>query len=86
MSTTQAATTIMSWIDALPNVESTDFQQRRDLLAAQLKEGEQLRDQAEEMRLHAEDVLGKVHLDFIKLEACAKRHWSFEVVETVKGQ
>ena len=36
---------IMPWIDALPNVQATDFQARRDEVAATVREGAELLEQ-----------------------------------------
>ena len=38
---------IMPWVDALPNVEATDFQARRDQIEATMAEAAELVKQAE---------------------------------------
>jgi len=62
---------IMPWVDALPNVEATDFQARRDQIEAELVK------QAEELR-------GKAYFAALSLEASAKGEWSSQAVEQAK--
>ncbi|UKI12072.1 stable inheritance protein KleA [Variovorax paradoxus] len=65
---------IMPWVDALPNVEATDFQARRDQIEATMAE---LVKQAEELR-------GKAYFAALSLEASAKGEWSSQAVEQAK--
>lgn len=67
----------MPWVDALPNVQSTDFQVRRDQIEAMIAEADELVKQAEELR-------GRAYFATLKLEACAKGKWSLQVVEQAK--
>lgn len=68
---------IMPWVDALPNVQSTDFQVRRDQIEAMIAEADELVKQAEELR-------GRAYFATLKLETCAKGKWSLQVVEQAK--
>lgn len=68
---------IMPWVDALLNVQSTDFQVRRDQIEAMIAEADELVKQAEELR-------GRAYFATLKLEACAKGKWSLQVVEQAK--
>lgn len=52
---------IMPWVDALPNVEATDFQARRDQIEATMAEAAELVKQAEELR-------GKAYFAALSLE------------------
>lgn len=79
-------TKIMPWIDALPEVAATDFQTRRDQIAAMVAEADELKRQAEELTRKADEVRGKAYLESCKLEGAAKGHWSIEVVDRVKAR
>ena len=68
---------IMPWVDALPNVEATDFQARRDQIEATMAEAAELVCKAEELR-------GKAYFAGCSLEGQAKGHWSMEAVEQAK--
>ena len=68
---------IMPWIDALPNVQSADFQVRRDQIEAMIAEADELVKQANELR-------GKAYFATLNLEASAKDKWSLQVVEQAK--
>ena len=68
---------IMPWVDALPNVQSTDFQVRRDQIEATIAEANELVKQAEELR-------GRAYFASLSLEASAKDRWSLQVVEQAK--
>ena len=68
---------IMPWVDALPNVEATDFQARRDQIEATMAEAAELVKQAEELR-------GKAYFAALSLEASAKGEWSSQAVEQAK--
>ncbi len=68
---------IMPWVDALPNVQSTDFQVRRDQIEATIAEANELVKQAEELR-------GRAYFASLFLEASAKDRWSLQVVEQAK--
>ena len=68
---------IMPWVDALPNVEATDFQARRDQIEATTAEAAELVCKAEELR-------GKAYFAGCSLEGQAKGHWSMEAVEQAK--
>lgn len=70
--------TIMSWVDALPGVEATDFQAKRDQIAALVKQADELAKQAEELR-------GQAYFASLRLEGEAKGHWSTQEVEKVKA-
>ncbi|EDC6278234.1 stable inheritance protein KleA [Escherichia coli] len=69
---------IMSWVDALPGVEKTDFQAKRDEIAALVKQAEELVKQAEELR-------GQAYFASLRLEGEAKAHWSTQQVEQIKA-
>lgn len=62
---------IMSWVDALPGVEKTDFQAKRDEIAALVKQAEELR--------------GQAYFASLRLEGEAKAHWSTQQVEQIKA-
>lgn len=68
---------IMPWVDALPNVQFTDFQVRRDQIEATIAEANELVKQAEELR-------GRAYFASLSLEASAKDRWSLQVVEQAK--
>ena len=68
---------IMPWVDALPNVEATDFQARRDQIEATMAEAAELVCKAEELR-------GKAYFAGCSLEGQAKGQWSMEAVEQAK--
>ena len=72
-----SANKIMPWVDALPNVKATDFQNRRDEIEALLSRAAELVKQAEELR-------GKAYFAGLSLEANAKAHWSIQEVEQAK--
>jgi len=69
---------IMAWVDELPNVEVTDFQKRRDEIAAT---------QAKAIALAAEaDVLkAQAYFAACRLEGDAKSTWSHRIVDAVKN-
>ena len=61
---------IMPWVDALPNVEATDFQARRDQIEATMAEAAELVKQAEELR-------GKAYFAALSLMANTRiRRWA----------
>ena len=70
---------IMPWIDALPNVQATDFQARRDEVAATVREGAELLEQGK--LKESEAVRAKVYFASCKLEGDAKAYWSIQEVE-----
>lgn len=65
---------IMPWIDVLPNVESTDFQARRDKIEAMAMRAQQ----PSNSMVH---LLGEAYFQACKLEGDAKAHWSLKEVE-----
>lgn len=68
---------IMSWIDQLPNVASTNFQVRRDEISELMLEAVELTRKAEALRSQA-------YFKGCSLEADAKGNWSIEVIEQAK--
>ena len=68
---------IMSWIDQLPNVASTTFQARRDEISELMLEAVELACKAEALR-------SQVYFKGCSLEADAKGNWSIEVIEQAK--
>ncbi|EMM4514144.1 stable inheritance protein KleA (plasmid) [Escherichia coli] len=72
-----AKTKIMTWVDALPRVNETQFPARRDEIAKMVAEAEQLMRQADELR-------GKAYFASLTLEGDARGHWSNAEVEQAK--
>lgn len=70
--------TIMSWVDALPGVEETDFQAKRNEIVTLVKQAEELVKQAEVLRRQA-------YFASLRLEGEAKARWSTQQVEKVKA-
>lgn len=75
---------IMPWIDALPNVQATDFQARRDEVAATVREGAGLLEQGKPKE--SEAARAKAYFAACKLEGDAKVHWSIQEVEQAKAR
>ena len=75
---------IMPWIDALPNVQATDFQARRDEVAAKVREGAELLEQGKPKE--SEAARAKAYFASCKLEGDAKAHWSIQEVEQAKAR
>ncbi|WP_241352595.1 stable inheritance protein KleA [Burkholderia cenocepacia] len=74
---------IMPWVDALPNVEATDFQARRDQIEATMAEAAEAAEAAELVK-QAEELRGKAYFAALSLEASAKGEWSSQAVEQAK--
>ena len=70
---------IMSWIDAMPGVDATDFPAQRDQVVAMMNEAAELARKAEALR-------AKAYVAGCSLEGNAKVHWSIEVVERAKAR
>jgi hypothetical protein len=70
---------IMQWIDALPNVEETDFQTRRDEIIAMMNEAAELTRRAEELR-------GKAYLQSLRLEGDAKSRWTAQEIDSAAAR
>ncbi|WP_378940743.1 stable inheritance protein KleA [Mesorhizobium sp. ANAO-SY3R2] len=75
---------IMSWIDALPNVEATEFQARRDEIEAKMNEAAELEKQAAQLVKEAEVLKGSAYFAALTLEGSAKGEWSSQAVEQAK--
>nr|BCU00954.1 KleA protein [uncultured bacterium] len=73
---------IMPWIDVLPNVETTDFQARRDEIAATVSKGAELLNQGKQKE--SEAARAQAYFASCKLEGDAKAHWSMQEVEQAK--
>lgn len=67
---------IMPWIDALPNVQATDFQARRDEVAATVREGAELLEQGKPKE--SEAARAKAYFASCKLEGDARRTGRFK--------
>ena len=68
---------VMPWIDLLPNVASTTFQARRNQIGELMLKAAELTRQAEALRSQA-------YSSGCSLEADAKGNWSIEVIEQAK--
>jgi hypothetical protein len=68
---------IMSWIDILPGVANTNFQKRRDEVAAKMAEAAELVRKAEVLR-------GQAYLEACSIEGEAKACWAIQIVEAAK--
>lgn len=62
---------VMPWIDRLPNVTSTTFQIRRNQIG--------------ELMMEAEALRSKAYFQGCSLEADANGYWSIEAIEQAKG-
>ena len=69
---------VMPWIDRLPNVASTTFQVRRNQLGELMMEAAELTRKAEALR-------SKAYFQGCSLEADAKGYWSIEAIEQAKS-
>lgn len=69
---------IMSWIDALPGVNDTQFPARRDQIAEMMAEAAKLVRRADELR-------GNAYFAACRLEADARSHWPNAEVDRVKN-
>lgn len=68
---------MMGWIDALPNVQNTDFQERRDGIKTMMAEAAEFVRKAEELR-------GKAYFAALSLEGSAKTVFSAAAVDEAK--
>ena len=68
---------IMPWIDILPGVEETNFQQRRDAVAANMAAADELVRQAEALRSES-------YFASCAIESDAKVCWSIQMVDVAK--
>lgn len=76
--------TSMPWIDLLPNVDATNFPDRRAAVVATLRDGQALviQGRIEE----AEAVMVKAYFAVCSLEGEAKKHWGHTAVEEAKAR
>lgn len=74
---------IMAWVDLLPQVEATDFQARRDQIAATVTEAVELLEAGEVKK--AEGKRAEAYFAALKLEGDAKGHWTIQQVEQAKA-
>ena len=70
---------IMPWIDQLTGERAAEFRERRDQIAATVREAEMLELRAKRLRQDAYE-------ESLSLEGRAKGHWSIAVVEGAKSQ
>jgi len=68
---------IMPWIDILPGVEETNFQQLRDAVAANVAEADELVRKAEALRSES-------YFASCAIESDAKVCWSIQMVDVAK--
>lgn len=68
---------VMPWIELLPNVETTTLQARRDQIGELMLKAAELTRQAEALRSQA-------YFQGCSLEGDAKGNWSIEVIEQAK--
>lgn len=68
---------IMPWIDILPGVEETNFQQRRDAVAANAAAADELVRKAEALRSES-------YFASCAIESDAKVCWSIQMVDVAK--
>lgn len=75
---------IMAWIDTMPNVETTDFQARRNEIEATMTEAAELLGAGDGKK--AEGLRAKAYFASCRLEGDAKAHWSIREVEAAKAR
>ena len=68
---------VMPWIDLLPNVASTSFQARRNLISDMMLEAAELTRKADSLRSRA-------YLKACFMESDAKSTWGMETIEQAK--
>lgn len=67
----------MSWIDVLPGVEETNFQQRRDAVASNMAAADGLMRKAGALRAES-------YFASCSIESDARSCWSIQMVDVVK--
>ncbi|WP_020405837.1 stable inheritance protein KleA [Hahella ganghwensis] len=75
---------ILSWIDLLPDVSTTDFPFSRDMISLLLAEADSLSRKASELSSRAGDLRHKAYLASCMLEGEIRGCWSNDDIEDAK--
>lgn len=75
---------IMPWIDLLPEVVTTDLQQRRDMIQELARQAAEATHKAQLLARQAEQFRERANLAACVLEGDAKVKYSVEVIEKAK--